>query len=179
MTTTCTQPARATQPATRTPVHALLFVLLAIGLPILAGLIWHQESDDPIWPLLRNSLDRCELRYAPLSPLSPDGLYRARVVQATCFGRFTETLVFVTAAGDRWPPHPLDPNRAILEAAGLRSLDAIDWQETSGDGPPILQLWFAPGASPNQIHRLERHWRAITILPRISSPAAGAGRLDY
>ena len=176
--TTCTQPARDTQPTTRTPVHALLFVLLAIGLPVLAGLIWHQLSDNPIWPLVRNSLDHCELRDAPLSPLSPDGLYRVRVVQATCFGRFTETLVFVTANDERWPPHPIDPNRAILEVAGLRSLDAIDWQESSGDGTSILQLWFAPGASANEIHRLERHWHAITILPRISSPASG-GRLDY
>ncbi len=159
-------------------MHSLLFVLLAIGLPILTGFLWHQGSDNPIWPLVRNSLDRCELHDAALSPLSPDGLYRARVVQATCFGRFAETLVFVTTAEESWPPRTLDPNRAILEVAGLRSLDAIDWQESSGDGPPILQLWFAPGASANEIHRLERHWRALTILPRISSPASG-GRLDY
>ncbi len=174
---TCTQPAPALRPATRNPVHALLFVLLAIGLPVLAGLGWHQGSDNPIWPLLRSSLNLCELREAPLSPLSPDGRYRVRVVQATCLGRFTETLVFVTAAAEPWPPSTLDPNRAILETAGLRSLDAIDWQEASGSQPPVLQLWFAPGASPHQIHRLERHWREVLIQPRTSSPAAG--RLDY
>jgi hypothetical protein len=177
--TTCTQPACATQSTTRTPLRALLFVLLAIGLPIFAGLVWHQASDNPIWPLVRNSLDRCELHDAQLSPISPDGLYRARVVQTTCFGRFSETLVFVTAAADRWPLPTFDPNRAILETAGLRSLDAIDWQETADNQGPILQLWFAPGAAPQQIHRLERQWRDVTILSRTSSPASGAGRLDY
>jgi hypothetical protein len=155
------------------------FVLLALGLPILAGLIWHQASDNPIWPFVRNSPNLCQLRDAQLSPLSPDGFYRVHVVQATCLGRFTETLVFVTAATDSWPPSTFDPNRAILEVAGLRWLDAIDWQETPGEGAPILQLWFAPGAAPHQIHRLERLWQAVTILPRISTPAAGAGRLDY
>jgi len=179
---TCTQPVRAIQPGARTPIHALLFVLLAIGLPILAGLGWHQASDNPIWPLLRNSLARnslnlCELRDAPLSPLSPEGLYRVRVVQATCLGRFTETLVFVTAAADPWPPATVDPNRAILEIAGLRWLDAIDWQETAG-GAPSLQLWFAPGAAPHQIHRLQRLWHDVTIESRTSA-ASGAGRLDY
>ncbi len=172
---TCTQPA-GTQAAARAPLRSLGFVLLAIGLPIFAGLAWHQASDNPIWPLVRNSLNLCELRDSPLSPLSPDGLYRARVVQANCFGRFTETLVFVTAAADPWPPATLDPNRAVVETAGLRWLDAIDWQESS-DGP-ILQLWFAPGASPHQIHRLEHLWRAVTIVSGTSA-ASGAGHLDY
>jgi hypothetical protein len=162
-------------------VRALAFVLLAIGLPILAGLAWHQASDNPIWPLVRSSLDRCELHDSPLSPLSPDGLFRVHVVQATCYGRFTETLVFVTAAEDPWPPARFDanrdPNRAVLEIAGLRWLDAIDWQEGAG-GAPILQLWFAPGAAPHQIHRLERLWRDVAILTRTSA-ASGAGRLDY
>jgi hypothetical protein len=175
---TCTQPVRAIQPAARAPIHALGFVLFAIGLPILAGLLWHQVSDNPLWPLLRNAHGRCELRDTPLSPLSPDGLYRVRVVQATYFGRFSETLVFVTAAADPSPLATFDPNRAVLEIAGLRSLDAIDWQETADAGAPILELWFTPGASPHQIHRLERLWRTVTILPRTSAPASGAGNLD-
>jgi hypothetical protein len=164
------------QPEARTRLRAFVFVLLAMGLPILAGLAWHQASDNPAWPLVRGSLDRCELRDAPLSPLSLDGLYRVHVVQATCYGRFSETLVFVTAAGDPWPA-VVDPNRAVLEIAGLRWLDAIDWQEGAG-GAPILQLWFAPGAAPHQIHRLERLWRDVAILTRTSA-ASGAGRLDY
>jgi hypothetical protein len=159
-------------------MRAWLFVLLAIGLPVLAGLLWHQASDNPVWPLMRNSLDRCELRDAALSPLSPDGTYRVRVIQATCYGRFTETLVFVTNAADPWSLASINPNRAILEIAGLRSLDAIDWQETADERAPILQLWFAPGASAHQIHRLERLWQTVTIQPR-TSDNAGAARFDY
>ncbi len=171
----CTQPV---QPAIRSPIRAFLFVALAIGLPILAGLVWHRSSDNPIWPLVRNSLARCELNNAPLSPLSPGGLYRARVVRATCFGRFTETLVFVTPADAAWPPATLDPTQSVLEIAGVRSLDAIDWQQPSGGRAPILQLWFAPGALPAQIHRLQPNWRDVTIQPRTSTPTPG-GRLDY
>lgn len=174
----CTQPVRAIQPAARSPIQALSIVLLAIGLPILAGMLWYLASDNPIWPLVRNSPNLCELRDAPLSPLSPDGLYRVHVVQATSFGRFTETLVFITAATDRWPPATFDPDRAVLEIAGLRSLDAINWQETADAGAPILQLWFTPGASSHQIHRLERLWRTVTILPRTSAPLSGAAGLD-
>ncbi len=101
--------------------------MLAVGLPILAGLLWNQASDNPIWPLVRNSSQSLRLRNAQLSPVSPDGLYRARVVRATYLGRFSETLVFLTVATDPWPPRAFDSNHAILEVAGLRSLDAIDW----------------------------------------------------
>lgn len=176
--TTCTQPARATQPSTRTPTQALLFVVLAVGLPILAGLLWNQASDNPIWPLVRNHLNLCDIRNAQLSPVSPDGLYRARVVRATYLGRFSETLVFLTVATDPWPPRAFDSNHAILEVAGLRSLDAIDWL-ASDSGTPILQLWLSPRAAPNQIHRLQRLWRNVIIVSRTSSPAFGAGHLDY
>lgn len=182
---TCTQPVRAAQPATRAPrhalVHALRLVLLAIGLPILSGLLWHHASDNPIWPLMRHGLARCELRNAPLSPLSPDGSYRVHVVQATCLGRFTETLVFLAPASEPWPPSAagatIDRNRAILEIAGPRALDAVDWQEGAG-GSPILQLWFVPGAAPHQIHRLDHLWRDVTILSRTSTPVSGAHGLD-
>jgi len=159
-------------------MRAWLFVLLAIALPLLAGLLWHHASDNPVWPLMRNSLDRCELRDAPLSPLSPDGSYRVHVVQATCFGRFSETLVFVTDAADPWSLASINPDHAVLEIAGLRSLDAIDWQETADEHAPILQLWIAPRASSHQIHRIERIWHTVTIQPRTSADA-GAGRFDY
>jgi hypothetical protein len=160
-------------------MQALLLVALAVGLPVLAGLAWHHASDNPVWPLLRNSLNLCELRTAPLSPLSPDGLYRARVVQASCFGRFDETLVFITGATDPWQLTDMDPNRAILETAGLRSLDAINWQETSSGAGSVLQLWFVPGASATQVHHIDRAWRDVIIQPLTSAPAPGAERLDY
>lgn len=176
---TCVQPVSAINPRTRAPIY-VLFMVLAISLPLLAGLAWHQASDNPAWPLLQNSLNRCDIRNSPLSPVSPNGLYRAHVVQATCFGRFSETLVFLTDASVPWSLANLDHNRAVVEAAGLRSLDAINWRETSETGEtPVLQLWFAPGASPHQIHRMDRLWRSIAIQPFTSSPAPGAERFDY
>jgi hypothetical protein len=176
---TCTQPACDIKTTKQPGIHPLLFVVLAIALPILAGLAWHQASDNPIWPLLRNSLSLCQLRDAPLSPLSPDGLYRAHVVQASCFGRFNETLVFLTAATEPWSLNSIDPNQAILEAAGLRSLDSVGWQDSYAGGAPVLQLWFTPGASPNQIHRLDHVWRNVIVTSLASQPAPGADRLDY
>lgn len=160
-------------------MQALLFVVLAVGLPLIAGLVWHHASDNPVWPLLRNSLNLCALHTAPLSPLSPDGLHRARVVQASCFGRFDETLVFITGATEPWLLADMDPNRAVLETAGLRSLDAINWQETSSGGGSVLQLWFVPGAAATQIHHLDRQWRDVLIETLTSAPAPGAERLDY
>jgi hypothetical protein len=174
---TCTQPVRVIHPAANTPRRAWAFVILAIGLPILSGLLWHQASDNPLWPLMRHGLAHCELRELPLSPLSPDGAYRVRVVQATSFGRFTETLVFLTPDDAPWRPGTVDPNHAILEVAGLRSLDAIDWREGAG-GAPILQLWFVPGAAPREIHRIDHLWRDVTILSRTSAPASGVHGLD-
>ncbi len=176
---TCAQFVRTEKTATCAPGRSLLFVTFAIALPLLAGLLWHEASDNPVWPLFRNSLNRCELRDAQLSPVSPDGLYRAHIVQATCLGRFSETLVFVTAADSPWSLQALDPNRAILELAGVRSLDAVNWENTSADGVSALQLWFVPSAYPSQIHRIDRAAGAVVIKTLTSTPAPGADRLDY
>jgi len=159
-------------------MRALFILALAIGLPILAGLAWHHASDNPAWPLLRNSLNLCQLRDSPLSPISPDGFYRARVVQASCFGRFDETLVFVTLADNPWSLTDLQPNRAVLEVAGLRSLDAINWQIAS-EPAPVLQLWLTPDALSHQIHHIDRLAGSVLVQPLTSSPASGADRLDY
>jgi len=153
--------------------------VLAFGIPVFAGLLWHQASDNPIWPLVQNSLNICELRDTPRSPLSPDGLYRVHIAQVTCLGRFSETLLFITDADAPWSLAKLDHNRAVLEAAGLRSLDAVEWQPAPDGGAPRLQLWFAPGAFPTQIHRLDRLWRAVIIQSLNSSRPPGAERLDY
>ena len=128
---TCAQLARETKATTRPRIHPWLFVALAVALPILAGLVWHFASDNPAWPLLRHSLNVCELSESQVSLLSPDGSYRAHVVRASCFGRFNETLVFVTGVSEPWSMQSLDPDRAVLEIAGLRSLDSITWQDTN------------------------------------------------
>jgi len=175
----CAQSVVAVHTTARTAVRPLLLVLLAVGLPILAGLAWHQFSDNPAWPLMRSSMNLCTLREAPLSPVSPDGLYRVHVVQATFFDRFSETLVFVSEAQEPWPLTNADPNRSILEVAGLRSLDAVTWQSAQQSQAQVLQLWFAPGAASHQIHRINRTWRDIAIQTPTSQPAAGAERLDY
>jgi hypothetical protein len=163
--------------ASRANARSLIIVLLAVSLPILAGLAWHLASDNPAWPLMRGSLNLCSLSEAPLSPISPDGLYRVHVVRAALLGRFDETLVFITGVDEPWPLRAADPDRAVLEVAGARSLDAITWQQS---GPSLtLQLWFAPGAAPNQIHRVGRTWRNVSIETLTSQPAAGAERLAY
>jgi len=161
----------------RAKARQLIIVLLAVSLPVLAGLAWHLASDNPAWPLMRSSFNLCSLSEAPLSPISPDGLYRVHVVRATLLGRFDETLVFLSEVREPWPVRAADPDRAVLEVAGARSLDAITWQQ-SGQSL-ALQLWFAPGAAPNQIHRVDRVWRNVSIETLASQPAAGAERLDY
>jgi hypothetical protein len=176
---TCVQSVGILKPANRAPIRAILLVVLAVGIPVLAGLAWHRASDNPVWPLVQNSLNLCELSNAPLSPESPDGLYRAHVVQATCFGRFSETLVFLTDAAAPWSLTQLDHNRAVLESAGLRSLDAINWQDNPNGGASVLQLWFTPDAAPSQIHRMDHAWGSVIIKPLTSSPAPGAESLDY
>jgi hypothetical protein len=175
----------ATQPAVEIRVtrqagsRSLVLVLLAICLPILAGLAWHIASDNPAWPLMRSSMNLCTLGEAELSPVSTDGLYRAHVVQVTLLGRFTETLVFVAGADEPWPLSSADPNRAVLQVAGLRSLDAVTWQPAHQGQGPVLQFWFAPGAARHQIHHMEHSWRGINIQALTNSPAPGAERLDY
>jgi hypothetical protein len=176
---TCAQPVCDTEATTHTRIHPLLFVVLAITLPVLAGLAWYQASDNPIWPLMRNSLGACELRDAPLSPLSLDGLYRAHVVQASCVGRFNETLVFVTGAAEPWSLRSLNPDRAVLEVAGLRSLDSVSWQDNSAGGAPVLQLWFMQGTSKNQIYRQDHLWKNVIVTSLTSQSTPGADRLDY
>jgi len=172
------QPVPATLTSSRI-LPALVFVAAAVCLPVLAGLAWHQTSDNPIWPLVRHTLGVCELRDAQLSPLSPDGRYRAHVVQATCLGRFDETLVFVSGAADAWSHEKLNPDDAIFEGAGLRSLDAINWQENSTTAAPVLQLWLLPGAAEHQIHRVEHVLGPILITTQTSTAAPGSERLDY
>jgi len=157
----------------------LIIVLLAVGLPLLAGLAWHLASDNPAWPLMRASMNLCTVHEIASGPTSPDGLFRVHVVQATLLDRFSETLVFLSPADEPWPIQSADPNRAVLEVAGLRSLDAVTWQSSEPGQAPILQLWFTPGSVPNQIHRIQRLWRGVAVVTLTSQPAPGAGRLDY
>lgn len=124
-------------------------------------------------------MNLCTLSEAPLSPASPDDLYRVHVVRATWLGRFDETLVFVAGANEPWPLSAANPDRAVLEVAGSRSLDAITWQTSQSGESPMLQLWFAPGAAAHQIHRVDRTWRNIVIETLTSQPAPGAERLAY
>jgi hypothetical protein len=125
-------------------------------------------------------MNLCSLHEASLSPVSPDGLYRAHVVQASFLGRFEETLVFISPADEPWPLlNAANPDRAVLETAGDRSLDAVTWQTAQSGQSPMLQLWFTPGAAASQIHRVDRTWRNVSIATRTSQPAPGAERLDY
>ncbi len=166
---------------TRPFLRPLLLVVAMIGLPILAGLWWHHASDDPLWPVFRSSLNLCDLHQAQLSPVSPDGRYRVHVVQATCVARFPETMVFVAEADEAFPLQGLDPNRAVLEVAGHRTLDAVTWiaADDSSTGKMQLQLWTLKGSMPNQLHRLETHWRDVPVQLNQSQPAAGAEKFDY
>jgi hypothetical protein len=124
-------------------------------------------------------MNLCHVHEIASGPISPDGLYRVHVVQATMLDRFSETLVFLSPAEEPWPIQSADPNRAVLEVAGLRSLDAVTWQSAEPGQSPILQLWFTPGAVPNQIHRIQRLWRGVAVMTLTSQPAPGAERLDY
>jgi len=149
--------------------------------PLLAGLAWRHASDDPLWRVFRSSLNLCTLQEARLSPVSPDGRYRAHVIQATCAMRFPETMVFLTEADQPFSVKGLDPNRAVLEVAGHRTIDAVVWRpsaETS-DGRMSLQLWTVKGSMPTQLHRFEDHWRDVPIRLNESQPAPGAERLAY
>jgi len=173
------QPVAKARTATRTNVRSVVIVILAVALPVLAGLAWHLASDNPAWPLMRSSMNLCSLSEAQLSPVSPDGLFQVHVVRATWLDRFDETLVFLSPADEPWPLRAANPDRAVLEVAGARSLDAITWQAAQAGQSPVLQLWIAPGAAPNQIHRVDRTWRNVLIETLTSQPAAGAERLAY
>jgi hypothetical protein len=158
-----------------------ILAALMILAPILVGLAWHQASDDPLWTVFRGSLNLCSLQIAQLSPVSPDGRYRVHVVQATCATRFPETMLFVTEADEPFSLNGLDPNRAILEVAGHRTLDAAVWESAaeSSNGRMSLRLWMLKGSVPTQIHRIEDHWRDVPILINQSKPAPGAEDLGY
>lgn len=176
---TCAQPVSPPRAASRPVARRLIIVLLAVGLPILAGLAWHLASDNPAWPLMRASMNLCTVHELASGPISPDGLYRVHVVQATLLDRFSETMVFLSPADEPWPIQSADPNLAVLEVAGMRSLDAVTWQNAESGQSPILQLWFTPDAVSNQIHRIQRLWRGVAVMTLTSQPAPGAERLDY
>ena len=158
-----------------------IWPVVMIVLPLLAGLAWHSASDDPLWRVFRGSLNLCTLRQTQLSPVSPDGRYRVHVVQATCAARFPETMVFLTDADDAFPVNDVDANRAVLEVAGHRTLDAVVWKSSkeSADGQMQLQLWMVKGSMPSQLHRIDDHWRDVPIELMISKPAPGAEKLAY
>ncbi len=158
-----------------------LLVAVMVIAPLALGLAWHKASDDPLWPVFRGSLNLCSLREGPLSPVSPDGRFRVHVVQATCAARFPETMLFVTEADAAFNVHEADPNRAVLEIAGDRTLDAAMWipAAESASGTMTLRLDFLRGSLPNQLHRLENHWRDVPIQVGESKPAPGAERLAY
>jgi hypothetical protein len=158
-----------------------ILVVAMIVAPLLAGLAWHQASDDPLWPVFRGSLNLCSLSQAELSPVSPDGRYQVHVVMATCAARFPETILFVSETDEPFSLSAIDPNRAVLEIAGHRTLDAVTWKSAadSADGKMSLHLWMLKGSMPTQLHRSEDHWRDVPIYLDNSKPAPGAERLDY
>jgi hypothetical protein len=153
---------------------------LMLIVPLLAGVAWHYASDDPLWRVFRASLNLCSLQQAELSPVSPDGRYRVHVVQATCASRFPETMLFITDADDPFFVDGLEPNRAVLEVAGHRTLDAVTWSSSaeSADGKMALHLWFVHGSLPTQLHRIDDHWRDVPIRLGQSQSAPGA-ELNY
>lgn len=164
-------------PARRYWVVAALMVVL----PLLAGLAWYVASDDPLWPVFRSTLNLCSMQQAQASPVSPDGRYRVHVVQAVCMARFPETMVFVSEASEAFSTRELDPNRAVLEVAGDRTLDAAFWVG-SGDatsGRMMLRLDLVRGAEKHQVHRVEDHWRDVPVVIGESKPAPGAEKLGY
>jgi hypothetical protein len=171
--------ARATQAGNSR--RRIAWLVAAIVVPLLAGLLWNRASDNPLWPVFRSSLNLCTLSEAQLSPVSPDGRYRVHVVQATCAGRFPETMVFLTDNQEAFPVASADPNRAILEVAGHRTLDAAVWipAAESPSGKMTLQLWMLKRSMPQQLHRRENIWRDVPITYDNSKPAAGAEKLDY
>lgn len=160
---------------------AWLLMLAMILAPLLAGIAWYFASDDPLWTVFRGSLNLCSLREAQLSPISPDGRYRVHIVQATCAARFPETMVFVSEANEPFSLSAVDPNRAVLEVAGHRTLDSAIWvsSEQSPNGKMSLQLWTLKGSMPTQLHRFEDHWRDVPISLNQSKPAPGSENLDY
>ena len=165
------------------PVARRRWVLIAVMLtaPLLAGLAWYHASDDPLWRVFRSSLNLCTLQEAQLSPVSPDGRYRAHIVQVTCATRFPDTMLFLTDANEPFSVKDLEPNRAVLEVAGHRTLDAVIWKPSSesSDGRMTLQLWMLKGSMPTQLHRFEDRWRDVPIRLNNSQPAPGAERLSY
>lgn len=159
----------------------MVALVLALTLtPVVAGLLWHKASDNPLWPALRSSLNWCDSREAQLAPDSPDGRYTAHIVSTVCFGRFAETMVFLTDRTDGLTLSTLNPNTAVLEVAGRRTLDAVVWIPAEGtlNGQPALHLSLVKGAQ-NEIHRVASRWRDVPILMGESKPAPGAERLSY
>jgi hypothetical protein len=165
---------------TKTSSRWIVAALMVI-VPIVSGLLWYRASDDPLWTVFRNSLNLCNLESAQLSPVSPDGRYRVHVVQATCLARFPETMVFVAEAEEPFSAAAVDSNRAVLEVAGHRTLDAAIWKSAaeSADNRMSLHLWMLKGSMPSQLHRFEDRWRDVPIYLDNSKPAPGAEKLDY
>jgi hypothetical protein len=90
-------------------------------------------------------------------------------------------MLFITDANEPFSLDGLEPNRAILEVAGLRTLDAVTWSSSaeSPDGKMALHLWLVHGSVPTQLHRIEAHWRDVQITLGQSKPAPGAEKLSY
>jgi hypothetical protein len=90
-------------------------------------------------------------------------------------------MLFLADANEPFTLDGLDPNRAVLEVAGLRTLDAVTWSSSaeSADGKMALHLWLVHGSVPTQLHRIEDHWRDVPIRLGQSKPAPGAEKLDY
>ncbi len=162
------------------PVKKIALVCALVLLPIVSGLAWHRASDNPLWPAFRSSLNLCEMSLAQLAPVSPDGRYTAHVVNVGCFGRFNEQMVFVTPTDDGFSAETANPNEAVLEVAGARTIDAVIWQKNpDGDyNRPVLQLVLAKGEMSN-LHRIAEKWRNVEIRLGESQPAPGAKQLAY
>ena len=159
----------ATQPPQHIPrtTRGVARLLLAfIGIPLVAGWLWYRASDNPLWRVFRAMPQWCGAQEAQLSPVSPDGRYQVHVVQLSCASRFVETLIFLAGTDEGFDPRTANLNSAVLEIAGRRSVDAVEWiaADQTGSGRPALKVWLTRGQSPHNLHRKAAGWRDVTII---------------
>lgn len=172
-------PQRAEQSSPPTARRAAGLVLAFVGIPLVAGWLWYRASDNPLWRVFRAMPQWCGAQEAQLSPVSPDGRYQVHIVQMSCASRFVETLIFVASTDEGFDPRSADLNDAVVEIAGRRSVDAVEWiaADQTGSGRPALKVWLTKGQSPHNLHRKAAGWRDVTII--VDESQSSSEKLAY
>lgn len=167
-------PREAKSPTSRSRAAIWLAIAL-VAVPVAASALWYRASDNPVWPIFRAMPNWCNAQQAQLAPQSPDGRYRVHIVQTTCLARFTETVVYVADENEQFSPATANPDYAVMELAGARSLDGVTWlaADVSPLGTPTVQLWLTHPINPHDIHRQATRWRDVAVMVGESQPAPG------